>query len=226
MYQSILIITIIACLQCAFHAAAFCMPHHHHVTSTPARAPVAISMFNSDSLNKGDAETGTANTFTDPFEAYSPGQTTLASKDTVIGTGAASTAGDIVTVDYKGEVLKTGKVFDQGTFTFKLGDRKVIKGWDMGLLGMQVGGKRSLKIPPSLAYGSKGAGDAIPPNSDLKFDCELTFVGNGAVAEAKIFADGVVNRIKSPRGAILTVLFALSILIPKDAQLGDVFKLF
>jgi len=195
------------------------MPHHHHVTFTPARVPVAISMFTSDS-----SETVTADTSTDPFEAYSPGQKNLASKDTVIGTGEASKVGDIVTVDYKGEVLKTGEVFDQGTFTFKIGERKVIKGWDLGLLDMKVGGKRSLKIPPNLAYGSKGAGEKIPANADLKFDCELTFVGSGAVAEAKIFADGFINRIKSPRGAVLAVLFALSILIPKDAQLGDLFR--
>jgi FKBP-type peptidyl-prolyl cis-trans isomerase len=196
------------------------MPHHHHVTFTPARAPVAISMFNSDSSE----ETVATDTSTDPFEAYTPGQKNLASKDTVTGTGEASKDGDIVTIAYKGEVLKTGEVFDEGTFTFKIGERKVIKGWDSGLLDMKVGGRRSLKIPPNLAYGSKGAGDKIPANADLKFDCELTYVGSGTVAEAKIFADGVINRIKSPRGAVLAVLFALSILIPKDAQLGDLFR--
>lgn len=219
MHQSILAITIIACLQCAFHAAAFCVPHHHHASFTSVKTPAAILMFTSGS-GEDDAVTVTTG---DSFEDYSPGQAKLASKDTVVGTGEGSKSGDVLTVNYRGEVLKTGKIFDEGAFTFKLGEGKVIPGWDLGLVGMQVGGKRTLKIPPSLAYGSRGAGDAIPANADLKFDCELTALGNGAGAEAMIFVNQIVNRLKTPRGGVVAVLFVASLLIPKDANLGDIF---
>lgn len=226
-FKSIASISIIAGIQCVFHAAAFCLPHHsshHHASSIVTRKPVAISMFTSDSgEGGGDALTITTG---DEFDDYSPGQSKLASKDTVVGTGENSKPGDVLTVTYKGEVLETGKVFDEGSFTFKLGQGKAMPGWDLGLEDMQVGGKRTLKIPPTLAYGSRGAGDAIPPNADLKFECELTDLGNGPGAEAKIFVDGFMNRLMSPRGAVLALLFIFSGLIPKDSNIGDVFAFF
>lgn len=97
-------------------------------------------------------------------------------EDTQPGTGAAAKDGDQITVNYTGK-LQDGTVFDTSVgktpFEFTLGGGQVIPGWDQGLLGMKVGGKRTLTIPPSLAYGEQGAGSTIPPNATLIFDVEL-----------------------------------------------------
>lgn len=100
--------------------------------------------------------------------------------DIKVGTGAVAQTGQQVKVDYTGW-LTTGKKFDSsvGTgrpFDFKLGAGNVIKGWDEGIVGMKVGGKRQLRIPPDLAYGEKGYPGAIPPNATLIFDVRLVDV--------------------------------------------------
>lgn len=102
--------------------------------------------------------------------------------DTVVGTGAEATAGKTVTVNYSGWLLapdapqKHGAQFDSSIgrepFSFRLGSGGVIPGWDQGVAGMKVGGKRTLIIPASLGYGADGAGP-IPPNANLIFDVEL-----------------------------------------------------
>jgi FKBP-type peptidyl-prolyl cis-trans isomerase FkpA len=98
--------------------------------------------------------------------------------DTKVGTGATATAGHKVIVHYTGW-LTNGKKFDSSVdrkepFSFQLGGGQVIKGWDEGVAGMKVGGKRRLEIPPELGYGSRGVGGGlIPPNSTLLFDVEL-----------------------------------------------------
>jgi FKBP-type peptidyl-prolyl cis-trans isomerase FkpA len=93
------------------------------------------------------------------------------------GTGQAAKAGDTVDVHYTGW-LTDGKKFDSShdrnrAFSFQLGAGRVIKGWDEGVAGMKVGGKRKLMIPPELGYGPRGAGSAIPPNAELVFEVEL-----------------------------------------------------
>lgn len=97
--------------------------------------------------------------------------------DLKVGNGDEAKAGHEVTVHYTGW-LKNGKKFDSSVdrgkpFVFPLGARKVIKGWDEGVAGMKVGGKRKLMIPPELGYGERGAGEDIPPNSELIFEVEL-----------------------------------------------------
>jgi FKBP-type peptidyl-prolyl cis-trans isomerase FkpA len=94
-----------------------------------------------------------------------------------VGEGDEAKPGDLVSVHYTGW-LKNGKKFDSSLdrkepFEFKLGAGMVIKGWDEGVAGIKVGGKRKLMIPPDLGYGARGAGDAIPPNADLIFEVEL-----------------------------------------------------
>lgn len=104
--------------------------------------------------------------------------------DQKIGTGPAAKTGDTVEVNYTGWLYdakakdhhgaKFDSSYDHGdTFTFPLGAGQVIKGWDQGVVGMKVGGKRTLLLPSSMGYGSRGAGGAIPPNAALVFDVEL-----------------------------------------------------
>jgi FKBP-type peptidyl-prolyl cis-trans isomerase len=97
--------------------------------------------------------------------------------DQAVGTGEAAVAGQNVSVHYTGW-LENGKKFDSSVdrgqpFSFPLGAGRVIKGWDEGVQGMKVGGKRKLTIPSDLGYGSRGAGGVIPPNATLIFDVEL-----------------------------------------------------
>jgi FKBP-type peptidyl-prolyl cis-trans isomerase FkpA len=121
-----------------------------------------------------------------PAEAAAPQGPQVQVIDHVIGKGAEATIGSTVVVNYTGWFYKPlaakqhGKKFDSSLdpgrepLDFQLGARQVIKGWEQGVQGMKVGGKRTLIIPSELAYGSRGAGGgSIPPNTDLIFDVEL-----------------------------------------------------
>ncbi|MDB5395711.1 MAG: peptidylprolyl isomerase [Rhodospirillales bacterium] len=101
--------------------------------------------------------------------------------DTVVGEGAEAMGGEQATVHYTGWLYNNrekGKKFDSSVdrgepFKFPLGAGRVIAGWDQGVKGMKVGGKRTLILKPELGYGARGAGGAIPPNAMLIFDVEL-----------------------------------------------------
>ena len=104
---------------------------------------------------------------------------TLVVEDLVVGTGATAAVGDTVTVNYVG-TLTNGTKFDSSydagkPFSFRIGAGTVIAGWEQGVPGMKVGGKRRLTIPPSLAYGSQAVG-SIPANSTLLFDVDLVSI--------------------------------------------------
>jgi FKBP-type peptidyl-prolyl cis-trans isomerase len=106
--------------------------------------------------------------------------TGLKIEDTVVGTGAEAKPGDTVTVHYTG-YLTDGTKFDSSLdsgqpFQFTIGQGRVIPGWEQGIPGMKVGGKRKLTIPPELGYGAQGAGSDIPPNATLVFEVELLAV--------------------------------------------------
>jgi FKBP-type peptidyl-prolyl cis-trans isomerase len=132
-------------------------------TATPAQQPVSARPDTSAPTKVTGAATKTAS----GLEYW----------DIKVGTGAVAQSGQHVKVDYTGW-LTNGKKFDSSVdagrpFEFVLGASQVIKGWDEGVAGMKVGGKRQLRIPPDLAYGSKGYPGVIPANSTLIFDVEL-----------------------------------------------------
>jgi len=110
-----------------------------------------------------------------------PAPKKLTEKELVEGTGAEAKSGDEVTVQYVGVDYKTGKEFDASwdrgePFSFTLGAGEVIPGWDQGVEGMKVGGRRELIIPPELAYGPAGSPPAIGPNETLIFVIDLLAV--------------------------------------------------
>jgi peptidylprolyl isomerase len=108
----------------------------------------------------------------------------LQKRDIVVGKGRTAKKGDTVTMDYVGIAWSTGVEFDASwergePFTFKLGEGKVIKGWDEGIPGMKVGGRRELTIPADQAYGAQGSPPSIGPNEALRFIVDLRKVKQG-----------------------------------------------
>jgi peptidylprolyl isomerase len=116
----------------------------------------------------------------DPPEGDIPFE--LGIDDLVVGEGDEATAGKKVTVHYVGVAFRTGEEFDASwnrgrPFEFRLGKGQVIPGWDQGVAGMRVGGRRRLTIPSAMAYGARGAGGAIAPHEPLVFVVDLLAVG-------------------------------------------------
>jgi peptidylprolyl isomerase len=159
-------------LALAVIAVIFLFPGLSPFGSAGAQSPVTATTT--------DATTTTTQTAPTTMPTENP-TTTLQATDEVVGTGATAEPGDTVTVNYVGS-LTDGTVFDASAnhgssgFTFQLGAGQVIKGWDQGIVGMKVGGKRKLIIPASLAYGDQAVGSVIPANSTLVFEVELTNV--------------------------------------------------
>ena len=113
--------------------------------------------------------------------SQSPASSGLQIEDVVTGNGPEATPGSQVKVHYTGWLFQNGQAgakFDSSVdrgepFSFALGAGQVIRGWDQGVAGMRVGGKRRLTIPPEMGYGARGAGGVIPPNATLLFEVEL-----------------------------------------------------
>lgn len=118
----------------------------------------------------------------EPSSACPEGQTELTGGlcyvDTKVGDGPEAKKGDVLNMNYVGK-LEDGSIFDQSSgepLQFKVGTGSVIQGWDEGIPGMKVGGKRTLTIPPDMAYGESGYPPVIPPNATLIFDVELVSI--------------------------------------------------
>ena len=136
------------------------------ITSTPAPTSAIINTPQQVSTTSAESM--------DNFTTTPDG---LKIQDETLGNGIEAKSGDTVTVNYVG-MLENGTKFDSSydknaPFTTQIGVGLVIKGWDEGIVGMKVGGKRKLIIPPNLGYGQQGAGGTIPPNATLIFEVEL-----------------------------------------------------
>jgi peptidylprolyl isomerase len=148
------------------------------VAALVALGPSACSQGGDKKAASGSGKTATKPTVTVPS---GPPPTTLQKQDLVVGTGAEAVAGKNVSVQYVGVHYTTGKQFDASwdrgePFSFALGAGNVIKGWDQGVPGMKVGGRRQLVIPPDLAYGPNGFPPDIGPNETLVFVVDLLSV--------------------------------------------------
>jgi FKBP-type peptidyl-prolyl cis-trans isomerase len=170
-----------AALVAAFAAglAAGCTQSAATTTTTVAPAVTPAQAVPTPAGAQADASEIGRTTF-DPslgvhLDSMSRRPTGLYVQDLVTGNGAVAARGRSVVVRYKGW-LPTGKQFDAGEITVTLGQNKTIRAWEEGLLGMRVGGKRKLVVPPYLAYGNKAQGDLIPPNSVLIFEMEALSV--------------------------------------------------
>ena len=137
----------------------------------PAQAPVA------QKVQPGPGE-GDLNSKPKIPKQSGQAPTKLVAQDLIVGSGPEAKEGDQVSVQYVGVLRDNGKEFDSSwkrnqPFDFTIGSGNVIQGWDQGVLGMKVGGRRRLIIPPDLAYGASGQPPSIPPNSTLVFDIDL-----------------------------------------------------
>ncbi|KAJ8601969.1 hypothetical protein CTAYLR_008810 [Chrysophaeum taylorii] len=157
-------------------------------------------------------------------EEYEATASGLKFRDDIEGSGDQPKKGDVVVVDYVGSLSSSGSEFDSSyargaPFSFPLGEGRVIAGWDEGLATMRVGGKRTLLIPPHLAYGDRDVGGGrIPPNSELKFVVELKDVKSGPLAQVAMTADNTVQNVIGNFGlnpfTFFVVLFLLLTVVP------------
>ena len=163
------------CAAAATALLAGCNPANEpaRLAGSAAATPASAAVVSASSASNPNKDASISNTVTT--------STGLQYIDTEVGTGAEAKAGQNVLVHYTGWLYNNGEQgakFDSSKdrgqpFAFGLGQRMVIAGWDEGVAGMKVGGKRTLIIPPELGYGARGAGGVIPPNATLKFDVEL-----------------------------------------------------
>ncbi len=159
------------------------MKHHHELqmTKTFAIKTLSVLLLSASIFAMSACNAETTQTTNKESQAMT---TELIKKDTLIGTGREAETGFDVTVHYTGWLFDAnaadnkGKKFDSSLdrrdpFVFYLGGGQVIQGWDEGVVGMKIGGKRTLIIPADMGYGAQGAGGVIPPNATLVFDVEL-----------------------------------------------------
>jgi peptidylprolyl isomerase len=153
----------------------------HETSSTSSSSSSTSSTSSSATASVKTPTSGPLSTEPKVTVPTGPAPKKLETKELIKGTGAEAKAGEKITVNYVGVLYKGGKEFNASwetkePFSFSLGEGRVIKGWDQGIPGMKVGGRRELIIPAELAYGAAGSGTAIPPNSPLVFVVDLLAV--------------------------------------------------
>ncbi|MCW3006573.1 MAG: peptidyl-prolyl cis-trans isomerase [Solirubrobacterales bacterium] len=183
---------ILLCLAAVTLVVAGCGSNDSTKTAAiPDDASASVSTPADTTSTPAGTATSTTPTTQDPSLAQKPevkvpsgpAPKKLVVKDLVVGTGAEAKDGDNLTMDYVGVLYKNGKQFDASwdsgnPFSFQLGGGQVISGWDQGIKGMKVGGRRELIIPPSMGYGSEGSPPAIPADSTLVFVVDLKDVSS------------------------------------------------
>ena len=187
-------------------AYSLCLVPLFAVTGLAFQGPA--TSFSTPSTSIFSTAVSTEDTTKDPFEAFQPGSE-LAWKDIKIGEGEPVEDGDVLTVSYTGVLFKNRREFggNEG-LKFKLGGGTVMPGFEQGVVGIKEGGVRKIRIPPSLAYGDRGAGNGkIPPNSDLEFEIEVKSVARGFIA-------GNIALAGENRLIIFVFLLAISIFAP------------
>ena len=156
-------------------------------------------------------------TSVDAFDTYEVGnpQQELAIRDVSVGSGDTIQEKDLIRIQYTGRLMSNGNQFGEGNIKIMVGEPdRVMLGWQRGIEGMKVGGKRTLRIPPRLGYGRRGSGDAIPPNSDLEFDIEITEKDDGALAPF-LYKTGIGMNVKTGGLLFFIVFLAVSPFIDK-----------
>mmetsp|Transcript_17230 Transcript_17230/g.24257 ORF Transcript_17230/g.24257 Transcript_17230/m.24257 type:complete len:204 (+) Transcript_17230:135-746(+) len=159
----------------------------------------------------------------DPFDTYAINarDQPLAFRDVEVGSGDVIAEGDLIQVEYTGKLMANNKQFDEGNFKLKYGEPyRVMPGWTEGIKGMRVGGTRTLKIPPKLAYGTRGAGDTIPPNADLEFQIKILEKKDGIVDEF-LYKTGFGLNVKT--GGVLFFVAFLAVSPQIDAWIAKTF---
>jgi len=142
-----------------------------------------------------------------PFDAYEPGQSTLVYKDEFIGEGEPAANGDVITVAFTGTLYPSGKQFAKSDgFPFTLGEGKTMPGFDVGFKGANVGTKRIIRVPPTLAFGARGK-DRIPPNSDLEYFTEVKGIARSPI-------EGAMAKFGLKRALILGICISLLAISP------------
>ncbi len=162
------------------------MKYHSATGLTTKKLTAFVTMLSISALLMACGGTKTEEVKQVVTQKNTPSKTAVSLKkiDVQVGNGATAKAGQKVSVHYTGWLYDPEAADNHGTkfdssvdrgqpFQFPLGGGRVIKGWDQGVAGMKVGGKRTLIIPPAMAYGARGAGRVIPPNATLIFDVEL-----------------------------------------------------
>jgi peptidylprolyl isomerase len=150
-------------------------------SSTPASTATAPATTTPPAVHSGSGQTPASGPLSKQPKVTppsGPAPAKLISKDLIVGSGPAAKTGDTVSVNYVGVLYKGGQEFDASwkrnqPFSFPLGQGQVIPGWDQGVAGMKVGGRRELIIPSALAYGPMGQPPTIPPNAPLVFVIDM-----------------------------------------------------
>jgi len=182
---------------------------HAFAPAVSKAAAVQRSSFRplASSTSSSSAETSVGS----PFDEYSltdPSQG-LEYKDTFVGSGTVAETGKVLTVAYKGRMMSNNQQFDEGeSYSFRVGQGRVMPGWEKGVVGMRVGGKRILRIPPSLAFGDRWVKGTIPPNAHVEFDLELKSIAENPIEETWVQLN--VGTGRAVAGLILILFLAIS----------------